>query len=439
MTSKRCDCRKHLASTVEALSAGQNEPDWMLELRRKAWRFFEEIPWPTGNEETWRRTKLTGFKLEDYPPLARRCRGRRRRPRLGACSTAWTKLRAPAAWPWSTAAPALHDARPGAGGQGVIFTDLARRAARASRAGAEVLRHGRRDGREQVQRAALRAVERRHVPVRAAQRHGRAAAADRRQPERRQAGRLPPHPGRDRRGRGGDPGRGLLGADDGMQDSVVELLPGTDSQVHYLHLQNLADTAWNFSTQRMLLGRDSLLRYLIGSWGSRLSKAWINMELVGPGSHGELLGLYFPDGRQHIDHHTNQLHKSPQRHQRPALQGRAEGPGALGLPGLHQGLPERAEDQRLPGQPEPAAEQAGARRQHPGPGDRGERRALHARRDGQPVAGRVRLLPHVARASTRPNAERLVVQGFFEEVLDRIPVEGVRTSWRMRSRGKLGL
>ena len=35
------------------------------------------------------------------------------------------------------------------------------------------------------------------------------------------------------------------------------------------------------------------------------------MEMNGPGSHGELLGLYFPDGRQHIDHHTNQLHRSP--------------------------------------------------------------------------------------------------------------------------------
>ena len=35
------------------------------------------------------------------------------------------------------------------------------------------------------------------------------------------------------------------------------------------------------------------------------------MELNGPGSHGELLGLYFPGGRQHLDHHTNQLHKAP--------------------------------------------------------------------------------------------------------------------------------
>src|SRR5512137_356668 len=58
-----------LTIPIETVSAQKNEPSWMLDLRRKAWRFFEEIPWPTGNEETWRRTKLTGFKLDDYQPL----------------------------------------------------------------------------------------------------------------------------------------------------------------------------------------------------------------------------------------------------------------------------------------------------------------------------------------------------------------------------------
>src|SRR5450759_3136427 len=61
---------ENTSTAVEALSAGRDEPAWMLEQRQKAWRFFEEIPWPVGNEETWRRTKLTGFKLEDYRPLA---------------------------------------------------------------------------------------------------------------------------------------------------------------------------------------------------------------------------------------------------------------------------------------------------------------------------------------------------------------------------------
>ena len=54
-------------SIPAAISA---EPSWLLALREKARRLYEEMPWPTGNEETWRRTKLTGFKLEDYQPFA---------------------------------------------------------------------------------------------------------------------------------------------------------------------------------------------------------------------------------------------------------------------------------------------------------------------------------------------------------------------------------
>ena len=52
------------AAAVEALSAQKQEPTWFLDLRRRAWRFFEEIPWPTGNEEEWRRTRLTGLHVE---------------------------------------------------------------------------------------------------------------------------------------------------------------------------------------------------------------------------------------------------------------------------------------------------------------------------------------------------------------------------------------
>jgi len=51
---------------VEALSAQKQEPTWFLDLRRRAWRFFEEIAWPTGEEEEWRRTRLTGLNIDDF-------------------------------------------------------------------------------------------------------------------------------------------------------------------------------------------------------------------------------------------------------------------------------------------------------------------------------------------------------------------------------------
>ena len=44
----------------------------------------------------------------------------------------------------------------------------------------------------------------------------------------------------------------------------------------------------------------------------------------------------------------------------------------------------------------------------------------------------------MARGIDRANAERMIVQGFLEEVINRIPVEGVGASWRRRSRGSWG-
>ena len=145
------------AAGVEGQSAARGEPEWLLEHRRKAWRFFEEIPWPTGNEETWRRTKLTGFRLEDFrllPALAAVPGGELPAAvskSLGEVESAGSLALVDGAAAQATLADEL--AR-----QGVIFTDLAT-AFREHEAGAEALRPGRSHRREQVQRPALRALE----------------------------------------------------------------------------------------------------------------------------------------------------------------------------------------------------------------------------------------------------------------------------------------
>ena len=54
---------------VELLSHLKDEPSWMRDLRLRAWRFFEEIPMPTGKEELWRRTRLTGFRWDAFAPF----------------------------------------------------------------------------------------------------------------------------------------------------------------------------------------------------------------------------------------------------------------------------------------------------------------------------------------------------------------------------------
>jgi len=50
---------------VEMLSDLYDEPDWMRQARRKAWRQYENMPLPYDGEEAWRRTDLTRYPLED--------------------------------------------------------------------------------------------------------------------------------------------------------------------------------------------------------------------------------------------------------------------------------------------------------------------------------------------------------------------------------------
>ena len=230
----------------------------------------------------------------------------------------------------------------------------------------------------------------------------------------------------------------FIGADGGMTNSVVELLPGANSQVHYLHLQNLADTAWNFSTQRMLLTRDSLLRYFIGSWGSRLSKNWINMELNGPGSHGELLGLYFPGGRQHLDHHTNQLHKAPNATSDLLFKGALKDRARSVYQGFVKVYPQAQKTNAYQANRNLMLSKLARADSIPGLEiEADDVRCTHGATAGQIPDEYVFYL--MARGIDRGNAERMIVQGFLEEVIDRIPVEGVRSKLETEIARKLGL
>jgi len=424
------------AAGIEALSQMRGEPAWLLEARLKAWRFFDEIPWPTGTEETWRRTKLTGFKLEDYRPLHGATTGDGLLPE--AVDKSLREVEAVADMAIVDGARRHYRMNDDLARRGVIFTDLA----------TAVRQHP-----ELVQRALGSVVatdENKFSALHYALWNSgtfvyvpRNVVIDQPlqtvvyQSEGKQAGShhtlvlteesavvtLV---------------EDYLGAASGMSNSAVELAAGPNSQLHYLHLQNLAESAWNFSTQRMQLQADSLVRYFIGSWGSRLSKAWINMELSGRGAHGELLGLYFPGGRQHLDHHTNQLHVAQSTTSDLLIKGALKDRSRS----VYQGY-----IKVYPGAQKTNAYQANRNlmlsktaRADSIPGleiEADDVRCTHGATAGQVPAEYIFYL--MSRGIDRTNAERMIVQGFFEEVLNRIPVEGVRNKLETEIARKLGL
>lgn len=435
MTSRTATADNLSIGAVHELSRQREEPGWMLDLRLKAWRFYEEIPWPTGSEETWRRTKLTGLKIEEYLPLA----GTQAVDVLPAeAAESLAEVRSIGCMAFVDGARAVQETSSELTAKGVIFTDL----------DSAIRRHP-----DLVQKAFGSAVvtdENKFSALHYAMWNSgtflyvpRGVVLE--QPLQvviyQNVGR---HAGfhhtlvLTEEGSSATLVEDLLGAEDGLCDGAVELLAGSNSRLHYLQLQNLRDSSWNFSTQRMKLTRDSLLRHFIGSWGSRLTKAWINMELNGAGSHGELLGLYFPGGRQHLDHHTNQLHRAPGATSdllfKGALKDRARS--------VYQGY-----IKVWPGAQKTSAYQANRNlmlsktaRADSVPGleiEADDVRCTHGATAGQVPEEYIFYL--MARGIDRANAERMIVQGFFEEVLNRIPVEGVRSKLETEITRKLGL
>lgn len=421
--------------TTQTLIAPTTAPDWMLDLRQKAWRFFEEIPWPTGNEETWRRTKLTGFKLDDYavPAVSAAPAGL-----PDDVAKALAEVQSVGSLGIVDGATRRYDLDEGLAARGVIFCDLDTAARRHPELvqkyfGSVVAIDENKFSalnfalwnsgtfvyvpRNVVLDKPLQAVVSQSAGKHAGYHHTIVVAEE---------------------GAAVALAEDFLGADGGMTDSVVELIGGANSQLHYLHLQNLAHTAWNFSTQRMHLGRDSVLRHFIGSWGSRVSKNWINMELLGEGSSGELLGLYFPGGRQHLDHHTNQLHKALHATSDLLFKGALKDRARSVYQGYVKVYPNAQKTNAYQANRNLMLSRQARADSIPGLEiEADDVRCTHGATAGQIPDEYIFYL--MARGIDRTNAERMIVQGFFEEVLNRIPVEGVRNKLEAEIAQKLGL
>src|SRR6478752_3600043 len=50
----------------DAFLAARDEPTWLIEMRRAAWRRFLELPMPGVRDEEWMRTDIRLFKLDRF-------------------------------------------------------------------------------------------------------------------------------------------------------------------------------------------------------------------------------------------------------------------------------------------------------------------------------------------------------------------------------------
>ncbi len=211
----------------------------------------------------------------------------------------------------------------------------------------------------------------------------------------------------------------------GLHCGAVEVFAGQNANVTYVQVQHWNRQVWNFASQRAVVSKDAQLTWVTATFGGRLSKLNQAIVLDGTGSTAQLLGLAFTDARQHLDVSTAQEHLSPYTSSdllyRTVLKDRSQtawGGNIYVYPGANYTdayqkndnllLSERAHADTLPGLEIEAHEV----------------RCTHGATAGQIDADQVFYL--MSRGIPYDLAEKLIVDGFFEPVMERIPMQAVR-------------
>jgi Fe-S cluster assembly protein SufD len=211
----------------------------------------------------------------------------------------------------------------------------------------------------------------------------------------------------------------------GYSNAVSELFVGQGAKVEYVSLQNLSPETWHFASHRAKVDRDAELDWVAGGFGSKKGKTRIQNDLAGEGATSRVTGAYFADGEQHLDYDTFQEHIAPNTTSDFAFKGALRDHATAVWRGM---IKVEKDAQKTNAYQENRnlilSEQAHA---DSIPGleiEANDVRCTHGATIS-PV-NRDELFYAMARGISRGEAERLIVRGFFTDVLNRIELEPVR-------------
>jgi len=214
-----------------------------------------------------------------------------------------------------------------------------------------------------------------------------------------------------------------------LHAGLVEIKVGPSANLRFVELQSWGQHIWNFTHERIRVERDANLDWIFGAMGSHVTKNFSELELVGQGARGGMSGFYFTDGEQHLDHDTQQNHLAPNTTSdlifKGALKGKSRSvwqgmiyvaPGAQKTDGYQANrnlmLSTDARADSIPGL-EIMADDV---------------RCTHGATVGKIDEDQVFYLR--SRGIPYREAERLIVEGFFDPIMQRIPFEGIRERFR---------
>ena len=223
----------------------------------------------------------------------------------------------------------------------------------------------------------------------------------------------------------------------GYRTGSAEIFVGEGAEVGYVALQKWGRNAWHFGDQRARLEKDSKLKLFSVTLGGRFSKTRVEASLVGQGAEAELKAIYFAAGQQFFDFHTLQDHQVGNTRSdllfKGALQDSARTVYA-GLIRIEKGA--ARSDAYQANRNLVLSDHAKATSIPMLEIDNNDVRCTHGATVG-PVDPQ-HLFYLRSRGIPEQTAKRMIVQGFFGDVLDRIPFEHARNLIEADLESRLG-
>ncbi len=108
----------------------------------------------------------------------------------------------------------------------------------------------------------------------------------------------------------------------------TEVRVGDGAQLTLVSLQDWDDDAVDVTHLHATVGRDASYRQAVISIGGDLVRISSSVDYAGPGGQAELLGLYFADAGQHLEHRLFVDHNAPSTRSNVDYKGALQGEGA---------------------------------------------------------------------------------------------------------------
>jgi len=223
-------------------------------------------------------------------------------------------------------------------------------------------------------------------------------------------------------------------AQEQLNSCVTEVFANQASKINFYHLNNWTENVYNFTNIVGTTERDAVISWISGCFGGKLNRLKIDTSFNGQGSQCSNIGVFLGRGKEHIDFTTNMYHNAENTKNDVIVDGILKDESNSVYRGLIK-IPKEGQktNSYLANHILKLGEKTLANSIPSLKIDANDVKASHGATVGQ--IDEEQLFYLMARGLTREFAEKLIVEGFFEPVIQKIPLEELRERIREMVRG----